>query len=98
LLLAVIEGAVSDYQKYATAVSGRGRRLFAEAEAWLASSTTDRPLDFESICHAVGLDPSFIRSGLRRWRRESSRRMLPSYLPWTPDSTSPRFGTSAPRS
>ena len=103
-MLAVLEGAVSDFQKYATAVSGPGRRLFAEAEAWLASTTTDRPLDFESICHSLELDPSFIRAGLRRWcnarRREPGppTTMLRSYTSWTPDSTSPRFATSVPRS
>jgi len=67
LLLAVLQGAVSDVQKYATAWSGRGRQLFADAEAWFASTATDRPLDFESICQALDLDPSFIRGGLRRW-------------------------------
>ena len=103
-MLAVLEAAVSDFQKYATAVSGRGRRIFADAEAWLASTATDQPVDFETICHSVELDPSFIRAGLRRWcsarRREPgpSRTMLRSDTSWTPDSTSPRFGTSAPRS
>jgi hypothetical protein len=66
-MLAVLEGAVSDFQKYATASSGRGTRLFADAAAWLESTATDRPLDFESICQALGLSPSFIRAGLRRW-------------------------------
>ena len=65
-MLALLEGAVSDFQKYATAFTGRGRRLFAEAETWFRSST-DRPLDFESICQALGLDSGFIRAGLRRW-------------------------------
>jgi hypothetical protein len=75
LMLALLEGAVSDFQKYATALGGRGRRLFTEASAWL-ESTTEQPLDFESICQALALDPSFIRAGLRRWciarRREPS--------------------------
>ena len=85
LMLAVLEGAVSDFQKYATAVSGRGRRLFADAEAWLASTATERPLDFENICQNLGLDPSFIRAGLRRWcrarRREPERRVRHAGLP-----------------
>ena len=66
-MLAVLEGAVSDFQKYATASSGRGRRLFADADAWLRGAVADRPLDFESVCHALALDPEFIRAGLRRW-------------------------------
>src|SRR5262249_51688341 len=64
LMLAVLEGGVSDFQTYATSVSGRGRRLFADAEAWFRSTATDHPLDFENICEALGLDPSFIRAGL----------------------------------
>ena len=82
LLLAVLDGAVSDFQKYATASSARGRRLFADAQAWFQSSATHQPLDFENICQGLGLDPSFIRVGLNRWcvarRREphSSRVML----------------------
>jgi hypothetical protein len=67
LMLAVLEDAVSDFQKYATATSGRGRRLFVEADAWFRSSAADQPLTFEVICQALALDPSFIRAGLRRW-------------------------------
>src|SRR5262249_33095522 len=76
LLLAVLEGAVSDFQKYATASTGRGRRLFAEADAWFGSTATERIVDFESICLALGFDASFVRGGLQRWctarLRESS--------------------------
>jgi hypothetical protein len=67
LLLAILEAAVNDFQKYATASNGRGRRLFVEASAWFDSSATEHPVDFENICHALGLDASFIRGGLRRW-------------------------------
>jgi hypothetical protein len=68
LMLAVLADAVSDFQKYATAWSGRGRRLFVEADAWFKSDSTDRLLDFENICEVLALDPSFVRDGLRRWR------------------------------
>ena len=49
--------------------------LFADADAWFRSSAADRPLDFESICQALGLAPSFIRVGLHRWC--SARRREP---------------------
>jgi hypothetical protein len=68
LLLALLEGAVSDFQKYATASSGRGRRLFFEANAWFKSDATDRLVDFVNICQVLALDPSFVRGGLQRWR------------------------------
>jgi hypothetical protein len=78
LMLAVLEGAVSDFQKYATASTGRGRRLFADADAWFRSTAADQPLDFESICQALALDPSFVRSGLRRWCSARRREPRPS--------------------
>jgi hypothetical protein len=68
LMLALLEGAVSDFQNYATASTGRGRRIFADVSAWFGSTSHDRFLDFESICDGLGLDPSFLRSGLDRWR------------------------------
>jgi hypothetical protein len=67
LMLALLEGAVGDFQKYATASNAHGRRLFADVDAWFAS-TSHGMLDFETICDGLGLDPSFLRSGLHRWR------------------------------
>ena len=66
LMLAVLEGAVRDFQTYATASSGRGRRIFLETDAWLRASGAG-PFTFETICQATGLDPEFVRGGLRRW-------------------------------
>lgn len=63
LMLAVLDRAVNDFRTYAVVPTGRGRRLFAEVEAWFRSST-DGALDFETVCQATGLDPDFIRSGL----------------------------------
>ena len=64
LMLAVLERAVDDFRTYATVPTGRGRWLFREVSAWFASSETG-PFDFEGICQATGLDPDFIRKGLR---------------------------------
>jgi len=83
LMLAVLEGAVNDFQKYATAASGLGRRRFIDAEAWFASTSTYWPIDFESICQALAIEPSFVRSGLRRW--------------YVARRTEPRSATTVPR-
>jgi hypothetical protein len=64
LMLAVLDRAVNDFRAYAAVPTGRGRRLFADVAAWFRSST-DGAFDFETICHATGLDPDFIRKGLR---------------------------------
>jgi hypothetical protein len=73
LLLALLENAVDDFKRYATASTGRGRRLFADVSAWFGSTSRDRFLDFESICDGLGLDPSFLRGGLDRWRAARCR-------------------------
>jgi hypothetical protein len=64
LMLAVLERAVNDFRTYATVPTERGRWLFREVAAWFDSSETG-PFDFEGICQATGLDPDFIRRGLR---------------------------------
>ena len=64
LMLAVLERAVGDFRTYAHVPTGRGRWLFREVAAWFDSSATC-PFDFEGICQATGLDPDFIRKGLR---------------------------------
>jgi hypothetical protein len=64
LMLAVLDRAVNDFRAYAAVPTARGRRLFNEVDAWFRAST-DGPFDFETICHATGLDPDFIRKRLR---------------------------------
>lgn len=66
LMLAVLECAISDFQTYAIVWTGRGRGIFKEVDAWFRSSATG-PFNFEGICQATGLDPDYIREGLRRW-------------------------------
>jgi hypothetical protein len=68
LMLAVLEDAVGTFQKYVAASTRRGQRLFTEAEEWFASDSRAWPFDFESICEALGLEASFVRTGLWRWR------------------------------
>jgi hypothetical protein len=64
LMLAVLERAVDDLRTYANVPTGRGRWLFRQVAAWFDSPETG-PFDFEGICQATGLDPGFIRKGLR---------------------------------
>ena len=68
LMLAVLEDAVGTFQKYVTATGRRGQRLFAEAEEWFASDATEWPFGFQNVCQALGIEPSYLRAGLWRWR------------------------------
>jgi hypothetical protein len=68
LMLAVLEDAVGTFQKYADAPGRRAHRLFTEAEEWFDSEETAWPYSFVNICQSLGLEPVYVRSGLRRWR------------------------------
>ncbi len=68
LLWAVLENAVDTYMKYVTATGRRGRRLFLEAEDWIWRNDPTWLCSFVSICHTLGVDPDYLRRGLRQWR------------------------------
>ena len=63
-MLALLERAVDDFRTYENVPTERGRWLFLEVAAWFDSSETG-PFDFEGICEATGLDPDFLRKGVR---------------------------------
>lgn len=77
LVIAVLEDAISCFQKYFLARDKQGRRLFREADEWIMSSDRHRRparrnddcgFTFEYICEVLGLEPDYIRRGLERWR------------------------------
>jgi hypothetical protein len=70
LMLAVLEDAMRCYQNYTSSRSRAQRRLFVEAEAWLMDRKADGAFAFETVCENLGIDPSCLREGLRRWRAQ----------------------------
>jgi len=68
LMLAVLEEAVADFQKYVVASSREGQHLFRELEHWFASDDREWPFAFASICDALGLEADWLRRGLALWR------------------------------
>lgn len=68
LLWAVMENAIDMYMKNATAIGRRGKRLFRETEEWIMRDDYTWLCSFVNICHVLGLDPDYLRTGLRRWR------------------------------
>lgn len=72
LLRAVLENAIDTYMKYAAATSQRGKRLFREAEEWIMQDDPTWLCSCVSICNVLGLDPDYLRMGLRRWRQTLS--------------------------
>jgi hypothetical protein len=68
LLWAVLENAIDTYMKNATATGRRGKRLFREAEEWIMQDDPAWLCSFVSICHILGLEPDYVRRGLKRWQ------------------------------
>ena len=67
LVLAVLESAVDNYQKYIL----HGDIRFQEAEKWLFEQDREAPFSFEYVCDALQLHPGYIRRGLLRWKKEA---------------------------
>lgn len=69
LMIAVLEDAIAVYRKRLASPDRRSRELFVEAEAWIESHDRQWFFSFENICAVLDLDADYIRSGLRRWKR-----------------------------
>lgn len=67
-MLAILEDAVACFQKYIFAHDARGKTIFAEAEQWIMEENGDWIFSFENVCDALGLNPSYVRQGLLRWK------------------------------
>lgn len=64
LMLAVLEHAVHDLRL--RTVDRRSMRRFEDAADWFAADVLDHPFSFSSICLALGFDPDYLRTQLRR--------------------------------
>jgi len=73
LMVAVLEDAAHCFQKYIFSRDKRGRILFEEAEEWIMAKDTGAVVPFSRVCEVLGIDPEYIRKGLRRWQ---ARQML----------------------
>ncbi len=73
LILAVLEDAVSCFQKYVTAQRRKEKALFQEAEEWFMEKDSDLFFSFENICESLGLDPDYLRKGLVQWKEGQVR-------------------------
>lgn len=68
LMLAVLESAIEDFQKYVLAQDKRGKELFQEAEDWILETGSDSFFSFENICAHLDLAPDYVRRGFLRWK------------------------------
>ena len=70
LTLAILEDAINCFQDNLTAESGKGKKLFNEAEEWILEEDGDWIFSFRNVCELLGFDPAYMRQGLLRWKRE----------------------------
>jgi hypothetical protein len=75
LMRAVLADALVCFQRGFARKGRRVQRLAQEAEAWFLKDDDRWPFSFVSICAVLGLEPSYIRRGLRRWSQGSSETM-----------------------
>jgi hypothetical protein len=68
LMLAVLEDAIFCFQENVTAVGGKARVLFQEAEEWILNNDTSYLYSFDNICDELGFDPMYLRHGLIYWK------------------------------
>ena len=68
LMLAVLENAIEDVQKYVLATNKKGKELFDAAEAWILETDSSSFFSFNNICQYLELDPDYMRKGFTRWK------------------------------
>ena len=69
LMLAILEDALRCMQKYADVRSGARRLMFREAEYWLCHEGGQALFSFTMVCETLGIEPEYLRLGLRHWRK-----------------------------
>ena len=80
LLLAVLEDGIRTFQDNIFSETGKKRALLDEAREWLFTEGFEHVFSFNSVCSSLGLDPGYIRRGLKRWEehaRAATRKSQP---------------------
>ena len=70
LYQAILEDAIDGEFKYQFPRSRREAKLEKEVMDWIISTDLSWPCSFENCCHAVDLDPDYLRKGILTTRQE----------------------------
>jgi hypothetical protein len=74
LMLAILEDAISRYQENMFSQDKRSKRHFQEVQEWIGDADSDWIFSFENVCESLGLNPDYVRQGLRRWKEKGRQR------------------------
>jgi hypothetical protein len=66
LMLAILESALDDLEKYASAKGRKGRALYEAAEEWILDTASDWFYSFNNVCETLALSPDQVRRALVR--------------------------------
>lgn len=77
LMLAVLEEAMMSLQMGLNSKDPRKRRQGQEASDWFRERDSDSLFSFENVCAVVGLDPGYIRAGIRRMKLARAQSAVP---------------------
>jgi hypothetical protein len=77
LLMAILEDAIHCYRKYRAARDRAGRERFRETEQWIMEEGDDWLFSFRNVCELLGLDPQFIRRGVRELNAKPTEPEIP---------------------
>jgi hypothetical protein len=75
LMLALLADAINVYQQGVTSRATRKRLLYVDAERWIMMIGQPGPhaFSFETVCEALGINPSVLRRRLVMWKHSVSR-------------------------
>lgn len=73
LMRAVLDDAIKTYLKYYGKNGRKDKRLFEEVKEWFEAEEYKWPCSFVNICALLGLDPSYFRLGLKKWREREEK-------------------------
>lgn len=73
LMLAVLEDAMRTFKAGIRSEVPAKRVEAFKVEAWVMSDDTDWPFAFVNVCDAIGLNPEYVRTAMRKWQRKTAR-------------------------
>ena len=71
LMLAILEDGIACFQKHLFARDGKGKALFRDSETWIEEKNSEAVFSFDSVCECIGLDPDYLRRGMRTWKAQA---------------------------
>jgi hypothetical protein len=70
LMLAVLEEALTTFQRGLVSDVAERRKHACEVETWVASDAVDWPFAFENVCDCLGIEPDYVRRRMNTLRRD----------------------------